>query len=216
MYDAMFSRPEGWRGALGGRIMAARGADVNRWAVSLLKLRQLDQVIEVGCGPGRALEAAAEQVIAGRVVGIDASPVMVEQAVRRNARAIGEGHVEVRLASAENLPFDDHAFTGALSVNSIRSWRSQEDGLWELSRVLEPGAKVVIAVRSRRRTRNPIDPSRWGYTKAELEELEALFVSVGFRFMRREIRRDRTETTVAFVLETVKPEHEQESGQETP
>lgn len=186
--------------------MAARSADVNRWAVSLLKLKQLDQVIDVGCGPGRALEAASEQVIAGRAVGVDASPVMVELAIKRNARAIAEGHIEVRLASAEALPFDNDAFTGAISVNSIRHWKSQEDGLWELSRVLEPGARVVIAVRTHHETRNPFDPSRYGYTAAELDQLEALLVSVGFRFMSRETRQERGETTVAFVLQTVRPD----------
>lgn len=206
MFEAMFGRPRGWQGVIGGRLMAARGAEVNRWAVGLLKLKQLDQVIDVGCGPGRALEAASEQVIAGRAVGVDASPVMVELAIKRNARAIAEGHIEVRLAAAEALPFDNDAFTGAISVNSIRHWKSQEDGLWELSRVLEPGARVVIAVRAHRETRNPFDPSRYGYTEAELEQLESLLVSVGFRFMRRETRKDRRETTVAFVLETVRPD----------
>ncbi len=204
--NAMFARPRGWAGSVGGRLMALRGGDTNRWAIDLLKLQQLDHLIEVGCGSGLALEAASDRLIAGRAVGIDPSRVMVDQAARRNRAAIAEGHVEVRQAFAEALPFEDHAFTCALSVDSIRSWRSAEAGLWELQRVLEPGGRLVIVVRARQKKRNPLNPSREGYTRAMVESLETTLVSIGFRFIRREVRR-KGATMIAFVVEAAR-EHE--------
>jgi ubiquinone/menaquinone biosynthesis C-methylase UbiE len=44
---------------------------------------------------------------AGYVCGLDHSPVMVQQAARRNAEAVRRGQVDLRLGSAESLPVFD-------------------------------------------------------------------------------------------------------------
>jgi len=188
--------------------MAARGGDVNKWVIDLLKLRQIDHLLEVGTGPGKGLEAAADRIIAGRAVGVDPSPQMVSQATKRNRGAIHEGHIEILQASADALPFGDREFTCAVSVDAVQFWPSTEAGLWELQRVLEPGGRLVIAVHARRRSLNPFAFARQGYTRPMLGGLEARLVSVGFRFLRREVLRRRGLTTVAIVVETLRPEDE--------
>ncbi len=208
MIKTTYARPAGERQAIGGRLLADRGGDVHKWAIDLLKLRQIDHLLDVGTGSGRGLEAAAERIIAGRAVGVDPSPAMVSRATRRNRGAIQEGHVEILQASADALPFGDREFSCAISVNAIQGWRSAEAGFWELQRVLEPGGRLVLAVRARHWSWNPVAFGRQGYSRAMVDGLEAQLVSVGFRFLRREILRRPGQTTVAIVVEALRPEHE--------
>lgn len=202
------ARPAGLWGTIGGRFLAGHHGDAHKWAVDLLKLRQIDHLLEVGTDSGRGLEAAAERIIAGRAVGVDPSAAMVAQATRRNRGAIQEGHVEILQASADALPFGDREFSCAVSVNAIQSWPSAEAGLWELQRVIEPGGRLVLAVRASHWSWNPFALGRKGYSCAMIDSLEAQLVSVGFRFMRREILRRPGQTTVAIVVEALRPEYE--------
>ena len=61
-----FGKPTGFWGGLAGRIMAHRSSNVvrNRWTVELLELEPDDCVLEIGFGPGIAVEAIAHTVTA--------------------------------------------------------------------------------------------------------------------------------------------------------
>jgi SAM-dependent methyltransferase len=96
----------------------------------------------------------------GLVAGIDPSVVMLRQARRRNHSAIKVGRVELRRASASDLPFPDQSFDKACAVHSIYFWPSLHDGLRELLRVLVPGGRLVLAVRMRHENASRFDPSR--------------------------------------------------------
>jgi ubiquinone/menaquinone biosynthesis C-methylase UbiE len=69
---------------------------------------------------------------------------MLEQAAKRNARAIQRGVVELMLGSAESLPFEDETFDKVLAVNSFQVWANPASGLHEIWRVLKPGAKTAL------------------------------------------------------------------------
>jgi SAM-dependent methyltransferase len=65
-------------------------------SVDLAALRPGERVLDVPCGTGSALVAAAEAVgLLGRVTGIDYAPAMVDMA-RRRAAASAAGSVDVR------------------------------------------------------------------------------------------------------------------------
>lgn len=57
-----FKHPNGVLGRLAAWIMAHRNVRRNVWVVSLLGIEPHHHVLEVGCGPGVALEQAAELV----------------------------------------------------------------------------------------------------------------------------------------------------------
>jgi ubiquinone/menaquinone biosynthesis C-methylase UbiE len=132
-----FGLPRGRVGALAGRVMARRNREVNRWAVDTLAIAPGERVLDVGCGPGVAISLAARPDTT--VAGVDPSDVMVTQARRRNRRAIAAGLVTVDEGAAERLPFPDASFDAVLAVNSLSHWRSRDDGLREVARVLAPG-----------------------------------------------------------------------------
>ena len=70
-------------------------------------LRPGETVVDLGCGGGLdVLLAAAKVGPAGKAVGIDMTPEMIERA-RRNAARQGLANVEFHLATIDRLPLPD-------------------------------------------------------------------------------------------------------------
>jgi len=104
-----------------GWIMAARSSNRirNIWAVSLLDVQRCDCVLEIGFGPGIAIQEISHIALEGYVCGLDHSVAMLHQATRRNAAAIREGRVDLRLGAVESLPAFEMPFDKILAVNTV-------------------------------------------------------------------------------------------------
>ena len=113
-----------------------RSPKSNLAAVELASPTADDRFLDVGCGPGAALENAA--ATGADVAGVDPSSSMVERASRRVPNA------EVRVGSAEELPFPDDHFTVVANVASFHHWADRDAGLREILRVLAPGGRLHI------------------------------------------------------------------------
>jgi ubiquinone/menaquinone biosynthesis C-methylase UbiE len=111
--------------------------------IGLLEVRPQDRVLEVGFGPGVAIELLA-RVPARRVVGVDPSTEMLEQAAVRNAAGVASGRVELQQGSVQRLPFADATFDKALAINSMQVWPDVVAGLRELRRVLAPSGRIAL------------------------------------------------------------------------
>jgi ubiquinone/menaquinone biosynthesis C-methylase UbiE len=144
---AQFERPTGPLGAAIGWLMAIKNGARSAWVIAQLDPTPADRVLEIGFGPGVDIARVAAR--AAHVSGIDASGVMLRQAENRNAGAIRDGRVDLRLASMPDLPFDAGAFDKAFSVNSFQFWPEKARSLQALRRVMRPGGRVVIAVQPR-------------------------------------------------------------------
>lgn len=140
----MFGRPEGMLGRLGGMVMARMNRQAAAWGIGLLGLRANERVLEIGFGPGVAIELLARAAPDIRIAGIDPSCEMVGQAGRRNATAIARNAVDLRRGSADDLPFDDDSFDAALAINSLQVWPDAMAGLREIRRVTKPGGRVAL------------------------------------------------------------------------
>lgn len=140
----MFGRPSGLLGWLGGIVMARTRRDFVEWVISQLDIRSTDSVLEVGYGPGLAVELIAEIAGEGFVAGVDPSAVMVKQATTRNAKGIEAGHVDLKQGLAEDLPFEAGLFHKALAINSFQMWHDPSRGLNELARVLKPSGLAAL------------------------------------------------------------------------
>jgi SAM-dependent methyltransferase len=111
----MFGRPQGALGRLGGIIMARTNAECGAWVTELLEILPTESVLEVGFGPGIAIQRLSN--LAGHVAGIDPSREMVRQARARNVGAIAGGRLDLRYGSVQSLPFDSDAFDKAIAIN---------------------------------------------------------------------------------------------------
>jgi ubiquinone/menaquinone biosynthesis C-methylase UbiE len=137
-----FGRPQGLLGRLGGRLMARMNRDCIASVLALLEIGPSDRVLEIGFGPGVGIALAAQS--AAFVAGVDLSPEMIAQAEARSAIGIRQGRVDLRLGSAEHLPFEGAMFDKVLSINSMHLWRDRAAGLSEIRRVLKPGGRLAL------------------------------------------------------------------------
>src|SRR5262245_2613021 len=136
----MFGRPQGSLGRLGGIIMARANQTIDQ-----LGVRPSDRILEVGFGPSVGIQLLAALASSGRVVGVDSSKEMVEQATARNAKAIAARRVELRAGSVEQLLFADMTFDHALAINSMQVWPDALAGLREIKHVMRRGGQIALA-----------------------------------------------------------------------
>ena len=146
-----FHRPHGAGGLVAGWVMAHRSSNLerNRWVVSLLDLQPDERVLEIGFGPGVAVEAMSRLVTRGTVYGVDHSPVMLRRASGRNRSAVRAGRVRLTLAGAEDLPAFDGLLDVVVAVNSMGFWPDPPARVDELRRRLCPGGRIAIASQPR-------------------------------------------------------------------
>ena len=97
------------------------------------------------------------------------------------------------------LPFPDSSFTKALALHSIYFWPSLEQGLHELYRVLSPGGRLAIGVRMYQPKAGRLNPSRYGLTEDQVQEIKSTLESVGFRDVETQQRVLRRETITAIL-----------------
>jgi SAM-dependent methyltransferase len=96
--------------------------------------------LEAACGPGLIARALAP--VTRAVVGVDATPAMLEVARRE---AGGVANAEFVLGDATALEFGDAEFDGAITRFSLHHIPVPSRVVAELARVVRPGGKVVLA-----------------------------------------------------------------------
>lgn len=143
---AQFGRPSGFGGQIAGFILAHRLSNLerNEWAILLLNLQPSDRVLEIGFGPGVAIQKMSEIVTDGVIWGIDHSEVMLRQASKRNQRAISAGRVRLVLGPVSQLPRFDGPLDKILDVNSFQFWDNKIDMLKRLKEQLRAGGLIAL------------------------------------------------------------------------
>jgi ubiquinone/menaquinone biosynthesis C-methylase UbiE len=98
-------------------------------------------LIDVACGPGVVTAAIAPP--ARSVTAFDATAAMLDKARARCAKA-GLTNVAFERGDAENLPFADARFDGAVNRLAIHHFANPQRALDCIFRVLRPGGRAVI------------------------------------------------------------------------
>jgi cyclopropane fatty-acyl-phospholipid synthase-like methyltransferase len=181
---AQFGRPTGFCGMIAGKIMAytPSNQDRIRWTISLLNIKPDDRLLEIGFGPGLAIELASKIASEGFVAGIDHSEVMLRQASKRNARAIREGKVALHLGSAADLPKFNEPFDKIFAINSVHFWNGPVDCLKELRKMLTPGGLMAVTLQPRSRSATDATAKELG------KEMGLNLECAGFSQVRLEIK----------------------------
>ena len=113
---------------------------VQRLTIELAARERSDPqaILDVGCGTGALLRAAAVRFPAATRAGADPAERMI--AVAADAAPTARFVV----APAERLPFGDAEFDLVVSTNSFHNWPDQRAGIAEIGRVLRPGGTLVL------------------------------------------------------------------------
>jgi SAM-dependent methyltransferase len=108
------------------------------------------RALDVGCGPGALTGELVKRLRADFVSAVDPSESFVAAARDRHPG------VDVRLGSAEHLPFADRAFDGTLAQLVVHFMRDPATGLSEMARVTRPGGVVAACVWDHAGGRGPL------------------------------------------------------------
>ncbi|HTV37147.1 MAG TPA: class I SAM-dependent methyltransferase [Xanthobacteraceae bacterium] len=100
------------------------------------------RLIDVACGPGVVTAALAPN--AASVAAFDATEEMLEKAKARCAKA-GVNNVEFKTGDAEDLPFPDGEFDGAVTRAALHHFADPQRAINEMFRVLRPGGVAIFA-----------------------------------------------------------------------
>lgn len=92
--------------------------------------------LDAGCGTANYLTALSAKGL--KFYGIDPSETMLTEARKKDNGAI------FIQTNAENIPLPDAMFNGALATFTLHHWKDWVKGLTEVSRVLKPGARLII------------------------------------------------------------------------
>ena len=132
-----------WARAGRGESMERGHRPVGEQAIQHMAVPMNARVLDLGCGSGWATRLLAEDASEGSVVGVDISDEMIELA-RKTSTAFP--NAEFQIAGADRLPFPDHTFTHAFSMESLYYYDDMPAALREVARVLVPGGQFVAVV----------------------------------------------------------------------
>ncbi|OBG25251.1 class I SAM-dependent methyltransferase [Mycobacterium sp. 852002-51057_SCH5723018] len=166
---AGFSGPFGLLTALAMLVMGRRYAAL---AVDLVSVTDADRVVDIGCGPGNAVRAAARR--GARAVGVDPAPMMLRLA----RAATRDANVSWSQGGAEALPVSDGWATVVWSLRTVHHWKDVPAGLAELRRVLAPSGRLLVM--ERRVQPGATGLASHGWTEPQAESFAAQCRSAGF------------------------------------
>jgi ubiquinone/menaquinone biosynthesis C-methylase UbiE len=108
-----------------------------------LELQSGLRVLDIGCGIGGTARFLASRYRC-LVTGIDLTPEYVEVGIGLNRRVGLSDQIELRVANALNLPFDEASFDRATLLHVGINIPDKPKMCAEIRRVLRPGARLAV------------------------------------------------------------------------
>jgi ubiquinone/menaquinone biosynthesis C-methylase UbiE len=106
-----------------------------------LDLKPGHHVLELGCGTGEFLSPMAKLVgETGRLVGLDKSELMIEEARKRATDPM----IEFVIGDVHRLDFADKSFDRCFTTTLFQHLANPQAALKELVRVTRPGGKIAV------------------------------------------------------------------------
>ena len=121
------------------RHVGRYNAELARALMAHAGVRPGQRALDVGCGPGALTRELVAVLGSDQVAGVDPSPSFVAAARERLPG------VDIRVAPAELLPFDDATFDHALAQLVVNFMSDARTGLTEMARVTRRKGRVSAA-----------------------------------------------------------------------
>ena len=178
----MLGNPEGELGLRIAEKMNTSNQHIIRWTLESLSIVPGNHVMEIGFGNGAHISELLTLATDILYKGVDISDTMITEATARNKRAVETGAVSFINASAESVPIGADTFDKIFTVNTLYFWKSTSKILSEIKRVLKPGGKFCLAIKSRSFMEN-LPFAKHGFTLYEQSEAEELLEANGFKIL---------------------------------
>lgn len=158
---------------------------LTKWALSNIDIKNIDTVLDVGCGGGNALRLMSKLSPESKVFGVDYSELSVSSAKKKNKKIIKSGRAEFIKASVSNLPYKDNSFDLVTAFETIYFWPKPNSDFKEVYRVVKNSGTFAVVcemVKNEDGTGKHTDVAEFldlhYFTKSEVENL---FLQAGFK-----------------------------------
>lgn len=176
---AQLRNPSGLVGKVTGSAMVLANAKPNTLSIAALNLREDESLLELGCGPGLALQQLLRSPHLARAIGLDWSDAMLVQASRRNRQALDAGRLALVRGDFTRLPFPGETVDVILAVNVV--YFMDRAAVREARRVLRPGGRIVLYATDRSAMRRWPFAGRHTHRLFDRHQLNRLLIDAGFR-----------------------------------
>jgi ubiquinone/menaquinone biosynthesis C-methylase UbiE len=186
----------GITGALFGPLFLVIGRWNARRAVELAGVTADDSVVDIGCGPGNAVRAAARR--GARATGVDPSSMFL-----RLARAVTRDSKRIAWAqgTAENVPLPDGSATVVWSLATVHHWKDVGKGLHEAHRVLASRGRLLAIERQTQPGATGV--ASHGWTQQQADSFAAQCRTAGFNDVTIDTREAGRRTV--WVVRAIRP-----------
>ncbi|MBI3134388.1 MAG: class I SAM-dependent methyltransferase [Bacteroidetes bacterium] len=176
---AQLRQPAGEAAVNIGEKMNEGNRLMNLATIDMLQLESGERLLEIGMGNGFFVKNLFDIENTIHYEGCDFSDAMVQEANKLNKTLIEKGLVRFRVATADQLPFQDNTFDKIFSVNTIYFWDDVPAVFTEFSRVLKEDGQLVLAIRPKSIMDNfPV--TQYGFTTFSLTDLSDILHENGF------------------------------------
>lgn len=200
-FPEQFRQPTGRLGRLIGWLEGRHNAAANDFALEHLDVHRGDWVLEVGCGPGVSLQKLLRRVERGKVVGLDYSNVMLEQAKRHNVDDMICSRLLLSRGDGCRLPFATAVFDKILMVSVIYFLPEPVACLRELSRVQKRGGRIAIYMTSKADLEKEAFIQKGPFRLYTSSEVVVMLRRAGYQKTRYETRTINNRTGICFLGE---------------
>lgn len=187
-----FRQPTGYKGKIAGWLMARENKARNAWMVEQLNVQPYQHILEVGYGPGNALQHVAGKLKVGFLAGIDHSLAMYQQAYRKNKSYIEQQLLHLHFGDLHELSYPPHYFHTIYGSNVHFFWKDPQAEFIRLSSLLKSKGKLVMVFQP-----------RWARQEEEVlksaEKLRKDFIEAGLTDVRIEYREMYPVTCISAV-----------------
>jgi SAM-dependent methyltransferase len=148
LFPDNLANPDGFFGEVVGGYISMVFEPLNQWAVQRMQIQPGDAVLEIGFGPGMAIQKMIENTPVGCVVGLDNSALMLRKATELNRLAIESGKVKLMQADVCHLPEFGQKFDKIVAINTTMYWPAEQLGriFKNLRKCLVPGGMLFVVV----------------------------------------------------------------------
>lgn len=162
------SKPSGEQGVEVANMMHDSNLGMTINTANALKISDNDSILELGHGNGKHIVQILDQAENVNYQGLEIAELMKQEAESQNLC-----NASFKLYDGQNIPFEDHSFTKAMTVNTIYFWQNPIQLLNEIYRVLKIDGILCIGF-AQKEFMETLPFTQHGfnlYNHAKLEEL---------------------------------------------
>jgi ubiquinone/menaquinone biosynthesis C-methylase UbiE len=179
------ANPSGWMGRVFGKLMELTNADVYQKTIQALAPSDNERFLEIGFGTGRCAEMLLLTTTDTFVAGVDPTETMVKTTRSRLIKKGFGDRIDIRQGTDDSLPWGDGQFDAVVAIHSFQFWPDPHKSIIEISRILRPQGRIVIAFRDHANSAPNWLPNPISRSGREIDETASLLEKHGYKTTKR-------------------------------